>query len=123
MDNLNGLLMRLTRATSLFVAACLLAWAFAPSGQPIYAGLALGALASWINALYLSLRVKRIAAYALGEGRRSGIGFWARAAVALAAVILSQRVPGIHLYGVIAGLFFAQLATLLLGIASRKNQS
>lgn len=123
MDNLNGLLMKVARATSIFVSLCLLAWVFSPVAKPIFAGLALGAVASLINSMYLSLRVRRLAELAAtGQGRRKGIGFWTRAAVAVVAVLVANRYPEIHIYGVVAGLFFSQLVTLVLAAISRRNQ-
>ncbi|MCI3921412.1 ATP synthase subunit I [Paenibacillus sp. TRM 82003] len=118
MDDLNELLRKVGRITSLFLSFCLLAWAFAPEGKAVFAGLAVGVTGSFVNALYLSGRVKRIANFALGSGRRTGVGFWTRVAVALVAVFAAIKFPEIDLYAVVAGLFFVQLATLLLGIIS-----
>lgn len=122
MDDINGLLRSVVRITSFFLSFCLLLWAFVPEARAISAGLALGAAASLANAMFLSSKVKRIAEQALGGGRRTGIGFWTRAAIAILAVLAAIKAPGINLYAVIAGLFFAQLAILVLGfVSSRKD--
>ncbi len=123
MDDINGFLRKIVRATSFFLSFCLLAWAIVPEWRDVCAGLALGATASLANALFLSAKVKRITNLPPDGGRRRmGIGFWTRVAVALLAILAATRAPGINLYAVIAGLFFSQLATLLLGIfSSRKD--
>lgn len=123
MDDLGGLVRKVVRITSLFLSFCLVAWAFLPEGRPVFAGLVIGTTASLINAIFLSGRVKRIADFALGAGRKTGAGFWTRAAVALLAVFAANRFPDVDLYAVVAGLFFVQLATLLLGIISNAKKS
>ncbi|WP_199623570.1 ATP synthase subunit I [Paenibacillus alkalitolerans] len=116
MDDLNVHLRSVTRFIFFFLSFCLLTWALFPTARPIAAGLAVGALAGWVNAIYLFRKVKRIADSAAAQSyRRTNLGFLTRAAVAVLAVVIALRVPGINLYAVIAGYFVTQLATLLLG--------
>jgi len=124
MDDMNGLLRNVVRFTSFFLSLCLLAWAFVPESRPFAMGLAVGAVTSLASSIYLGWKVKRIAEFAAGTGRKTGIGFWTRAALALLVVMLAMRAPEINLYAVMSGFLFAPLASLVLVIImSRKNQS
>lgn len=120
MDDINGLLRNVVRITSFFLSLCIILWLLVPDWRSVMAGLAVGAVVSLVNAMHLAHKVKRVADYALG-GRRTGIGFWTRAAIAVLAVALVLRTPEISLYAMVAGLFFAQMATLLLGIFTNRK--
>lgn len=121
MDDLNGLLRNLVRLVSFFVCLCLLAWAVFPEVRPVAAGLAVGAATSLINAFLLSNKVRKIADYALGRGRRTSVGFLTRAVVAVLVVMWAVRMKDISLPAIAAGFFFSPLASLVLGYLSIRN--
>jgi ATP synthase protein I len=114
MNDLKALLTTAVRWTLFFLSFCLLLWALLPAVRPVAAGLALGAVVSIINSIFLSLKVGNIAERASqGVFKGGGTGFMTRAAFAVLAVMVSQKVPGINLYAVIGGLFFAQIVTFI----------
>jgi len=116
MDELNVHLRSISRLIIFFLSICLIAWVLLPMARALIAGFALGALSGWINAYYLSRKVKDIADLAAsGVTRRIHYGFMTRAAVLLLAAFVAVRVPGINVYAMVAGYLFVQLAMLLLG--------
>jgi ATP synthase protein I len=99
-----------------FTAGCFAMWALFPSVRSIAFGMILGSLASWINAMYLSRKVRTIGDMASsGVSKRMNYGFLTRAAVVVLAVLIASRTNGIDVYGVIAGYLIMQLATLVSG--------
>lgn len=116
MSELHVHLRSISRVVLFFLSLCLFAWALLPDSRPLASGLALGALAGWMNAWLLSRKVARIAANAAERGkRRTSVGFFSRVLVVIVAVIIALRVPNVEVNAVVAGYFVVHLATLLVG--------
>jgi len=103
-----------------FLSFCLVAWALLVDYRPYSAGLMLGSIVSMINARFLAWKVVKFADAVVEKTPRKGsLGFLTRAAIAALAAIVAVRYPQyIALSTTIAGYFFAQLATIVLGILS-----
>jgi ATP synthase protein I len=116
MDELRIHLKSTLRLLIYFLAICFAVWALFPIARPFAFGMILGSLASWINAMYLSRKVRTIADIASsGVSRRMNYGFLTRVAVLLLAVLIASRSNGIDIYGVVAGYLLMQIATLVSG--------
>lgn len=116
MNDLDALLRRVFRYALFFMAACLLAWALVPSLKTYAAGLILGTIISLINARILDSKIQSITRIALeNSGRRANAGFVSRICMALIGVMISLKFSQFHLMTTIAGFFFVQLVTLLMG--------
>jgi ATP synthase protein I len=87
------------------------------------AGLMLGSIASMINAKYLAWKIHKFTNAVIEQkGRKVNLGFLTRAAIAALAGLVAFRYPQhVALTTTIVGYFFAQLATLVLGILSIKR--
>jgi ATP synthase protein I len=103
-----------------FLSFCLAAWAVLVEYRPYVAGLMLGSVASMVNARYLAWKIHKFTVAAIEQkGRKVHLGFVTRAAIAALAGLVAVRYPQhVALTTTIAGYFFAQLATLVLGILS-----
>ncbi|UUZ82579.1 ATP synthase subunit I [Paenibacillus sp. P26] len=120
MDDFSGHLKTVQRITIFFLSFCFMGWAVAPGARNLFAGLILGTAVSWINARYLAWKIEQLTKAVLEDsGRKINMGFITRAAMALLAVVIAYRFrEHVALSTTLAGLFFVQLATLLLGIFS-----
>lgn len=122
MDDLSGHLRTVMRVTFFFLSLCCVGWALWPEYKPHFGGLIVGAAASLVNAFHLSWKVQRIGANAAVKGsKRSTLGFFTRACVALLAVVVATQYLSFSLYGTVAGLFLVQLAILLLGFRAKRS--
>jgi len=123
MDEFAARLKAVTRTSFLFLSACFLGWALFPAYKEVFAGLVIGTAASLINALHLAWKINRIGdAAARQVNRRPTLGYLTRACIGLLAVIISTRTFHFDLIATIAGLFFAQLATLVLGAVANARR-
>jgi len=125
MDDFSATLKTVQNAFLFFLSFCLAAWALLVDYRIYFAGLMLGSIASMINARFLAWKINKMAAAAIEQkGRKVTLGFLTRAAIAALAGLVAVRYPQhIALTTTIAGYFFVQLATLVLGILSiRKSQ-
>ncbi|SEN60525.1 ATP synthase subunit I [Paenibacillus sp. OV219] len=124
MDDLSGHLRTVTRITFFFLSLCFIGWALLPDYKPLFGGLILGAVASLANAFHLSWKVQRTGAFAVaGIKKRNNLGFLTRACIALLAAVIATRYFSFSIYGTVAGLFVAQLATLILGFIAKRNSA
>lgn len=124
MDDLSGHLRTVTRITFFFLSVCFIGWALLPEHKPLFGGLILGAVASLANAFHLSWKVRQVGSYAAaGIKKRNNLGFLTRACIGLLAAVLADRYFSFSLYGTVAGLFVAQLATLILGFIAKRNSA
>jgi ATP synthase protein I len=122
MDDLSAHLRTVMRITFFFLSLCCIGWALWPEHKPLFGGLVIGAAASLANAFHLSWKVQRIGANAAAQGtKRNTLGFLTRASVGLLAVVVATEYLSFSLYGTVAGLFAAQLATLILGIRIKRS--
>lgn len=116
---------RLMIATVLYVLMiCFLTAAFVPTLEAVALGLALGAVISLINALYLGYKVKKVAdGAAEGNLKRVNLGFLTRAALAMLGVFISMRFPQyFNTYAVAGGLVIAQFSLLIIGIIKSRRE-
>lgn len=122
MDDFAAHLKTVQRITLFFLSFCFLGWALVPVYRGYFAGLILGTVFSLINSRYLAWKIEQIGqAAAEKTNRKINLGFFTRASMALIAVLISLKFEQIEFSTTLAGLFFAQLATLLLGIISLIN--
>jgi ATP synthase protein I len=113
-----------------FLSFCLVVWAIFTDYRPYSAGLILGSAVSMINARYLAWKIRKLSDRVIaappeqGVPRTTGIGFLTRAAIAALAGLIAFRYPQhVALPTTIVGYFFAQLATIVLGILSTKRST
>lgn len=94
-----------------FVAALLAAWALAPEGRTVAAGLILGTIASLMNAFLLRRRIELITRLVMeNSGKRAGLGLASRIATILLAVMVAYRFPEqFSMPATLAGCFYAQV--------------
>jgi ATP synthase protein I len=120
MDDFSAHLKTVQNVFLFFLSFCLAAWALFVEYRPYSAGLMLGSVASMINARYLAWKIHKFTDAALEKkGRKVNLGFLTRAATAALAALVAIRYPQhVALTTTIAGYFFAQLATLVVGILS-----
>ncbi|MCR8632316.1 MULTISPECIES: ATP synthase subunit I [Paenibacillus] len=128
MDDFSAHLKTVQNVFLFFLSFCLVSWAIFEDFRPYSAGLMLGSIASMINARYLAWKILRLSEKVIKASleqqvpRKATIGFLTRAAIAGLAGLIAVRYPEhIALPTTIAGYFFAQLATLVLGILSIKR--
>ncbi|NEW08908.1 ATP synthase subunit I [Paenibacillus sp. SYP-B3998] len=122
MDNFSATLKTVQNVFLFFLSFCLAAWALLVDYRVYIAGLMLGSIVSIINARFLAWKIDKLAAAAIEQkGRKVTLGFLTRAAIAAFAGLVAVRYPQhFALPTTIAGYFFAQLVTLVLGILSIK---
>jgi len=119
MDELNRQFRPVYKVSFVTMGACAVCWAIFPDVRSIPAGLLLGIAASLLNFWYLGLKVSQFADGLLNKkARRTSLGFLTRASVAVLVVGLAMKTPHLNWIAALAGLFFTQLATLLLGVLS-----
>lgn len=122
MDDLSAHVKTVTRLTFFFLSVCCLAWVFLPAYESWWGGLMIGGAASLLNARHLAWKVTRIGANAAAHtNRRANLGFFTRACIALLAVVIAIKTYTFQLPATVAGLFVAQLATLILGFLSKRK--
>jgi ATP synthase protein I len=119
MDDFSAHLKTVQRITFLFLSLCFMGWALFPPYRAYCAGLILGTSVSLINARYLAWKIEQLTQAIMEKSNRKvNMGFITRASIALLAILVSYRFEQIAFSTTLAGLFFVQLATLLLGIIS-----
>lgn len=123
MDDFSAHLKTVQNVFLFFLSFCLAAWAVLVEYRPYAAGLILGSAVSMINARYLAWKIQKFATAAIEKkGRKVNLGFLTRAAMAALAGLIAIRYPQHFAFTTtIAGYFFAQLATLVVGIFSIKK--
>lgn len=91
MDNIFKLAMR---GALFFAAACLLLWGLFPGWKSVFAGLLLGAFASFMNALLLRRRVEIVGQALASRGmRKMGLGLGSRIAMVLLVAMIAYKNP------------------------------
>ncbi|MFD0871864.1 ATP synthase I chain [Chlamydia abortus] len=119
MNDLTAYMKTVSRAAMFFLAICLLVWALVPQAKPYAAGLVLGTVISLINARLLGAKIQAITRLVMeNTGKRINSGFISRACMALIGTMICVKFPQFDLISMIIGLFFVQMATLLMGILS-----
>lgn len=125
MDDFSAHLKTVQTSFLFFLSFCLAGWGLAVDARPYFAGLMLGAVASFINAKHLAWKVNRVGEAAVsGSGKRINLSFLTRAAIATLAAAIALRYPSLFAFSTtVAGLFFSQLVTLLMGIVANNRRS
>jgi ATP synthase protein I len=130
MNDLSAHLKTVQTVFLFFLSFCLAAWAIFESYRPYSAGLMLGAVVSMFNARFLAWKIRKLSEQVIAAPseqkipRTANIGFLTRAAVAGLAGLLAVRYPQhFALPTTIVGCFFAQSATIVLGILSTKRSN
>jgi ATP synthase protein I len=121
MDNFKAHLKTVQNVFLFFLSFCLVGWALLVDYRVYFAGLMLGSIAGMINAKYLAWKIHKLAAIAIEQkGRKKmNLGFLTRAAIVGLAAVVALRYPQhVALSTTVAGYFFAQLVTIVLGILS-----
>ncbi|NDI36844.1 ATP synthase subunit I [Chengkuizengella sediminis] len=123
MNNLSALTKNAYKITIYVLVACFVTWALLPHYRVYSAGLILGILVSLINARYLQWKIELMSEVAIKKlKRRVNDGFMTRASLSLIAVVISIKFEQhIAFSTTLAGLFFVQSLTFILGIISIKN--
>lgn len=107
----------IVRATLFVFSATLLIWAFAPALRVYATGFMLGMVISLINAWILMVKIEALSRNIVEKSdKRVGLGFISRICTALIAVMIAVKLPQVDLVFTIIGLFFVQMATLLMGL-------
>ncbi|QJD85309.1 ATP synthase subunit I [Cohnella herbarum] len=117
MDDLPALLRRTTRITFFFLSIGCIGWAVWPDSKPIFGGFMIGVIGGLLSSYHLAWKATRIGNHAAaGYKSRMGFGFVSRAAIGVAAAIVSVRVMDFNLPATAAGILALPLVTLLLGL-------
>ncbi|WP_027094319.1 ATP synthase subunit I [Cohnella thermotolerans] len=124
MDELPALLKRVSRIAFFFLSMGCLGWAIWPGYKSVFGGFLIGAIGGLFISWHLAWKVVRLGdAAASGRKPRSGLGFLTRACIGLLAGVVSVRMLEFNLAATVVGLITAPMATLLLGIISRRRYS
>ncbi|MFN0224578.1 ATP synthase subunit I [Paenibacillus sp. KR2-11] len=122
MDEFSAHLKTVQNIFLFFLSFCLVGWALLEGYRPYVAGVMLGSAVSMINARYLAWKIRKVTGSDGDEqppARKANMGFMTRAAIATLAGIVAIRYPEhVSLPTTVAGYFFTQLVTLVLGIIS-----
>lgn len=121
MDEFSAHLKSSLRISLLVLSVFFLAWAVLPDYRVYLSGLIVGTIAGIISSQHLAWRIRRFAQDVVDRRRPKSLGFAIRGAIALLAAFLSMKLH-YNLAATIVGLFFVQLATLLLGIISKSKK-
>lgn len=117
MDELAVHLRAVTRIALYFLSGMLLIWALLPNYRPLAAGFILGTAVSLFNAHYTAWKIRQMTRMILEQGRkRFNLGTITRASTSLLAVLISVRWEQVAFSTTLAGLFVAQLVTVVVGI-------
>jgi ATP synthase protein I len=122
MDEFSSLLKTSLRIWLLFLSAFFFAWAVLPAYRHEVTGLILGTIVSFISSRHLAWRVQKLTKAVAEKTKASkGLGFGTRAALAALVTFFCLKM-GYSVVAFIIGLFFVQMATLLLGIISNRKK-
>lgn len=119
MDDFSAHLKMVYRISIYFLSFCFAGYFLFPEYSGYFLGLLIGVLVSLINSVYLSLKIKQLTDAVIAKSnRRVNMGYLTRASMALLAIIASIKYENIEFSTTLAGLFFVQGVTLLVGMVS-----
>ncbi len=124
-DDLTRRVNGLVRMTLLVMAIWLLGWGLTP-WKPLFLGLILGTLVSFVNALQMAWRVRRFfrRIQRTGSSPRFVGGMAFRFSMAILAAMVALRFPHqVDLLGTILGLVTAPVMNLIHGLVTLKEYS
>jgi ATP synthase protein I len=113
------------KVAMLFLVVSLLVWMVFPAYRMHATGFILGMMISLINAWILMIKIDAFSRNIVEKTqKRVNLGFVSRLCMALIAVMVAVKLPQVDLVFTLIGLFFVQMATLLMGLLfSKKNNS
>jgi ATP synthase protein I len=119
MDDFSAHVRAVFRTSLFFLSISFLGVAFLPEYRSYFFGFIVGLVISIVNSQYLSWKIRQLTEAVVHKtNRRINMGFITRASLSLLAILISLKYEHIEFSTTLAGLFFVQLATLLLGIFS-----
>jgi ATP synthase protein I len=117
MDELVAHTKGLLKVSSFFLASCLIAWIILPDYRYVINGIILGSSVSILNAIHLSVKVKRLSQMALsGVKKRVSMGFINRLGLSVLAVLIAYKFEQINVISTAASLVFAQFVIFGVGV-------
>lgn len=124
MNDLSALLRILLRVYLIWLAGCLLIWAFLPDTKPFMAGLILGSSISLINAQLLNVKIIQLTRLVLeNQARRFSLGFLSRASLVLIAVMAALKLEQFDVLATAIGIFYTPVASFFIGFISNITNS
>lgn len=124
MDEMNSIVLGVTRVTFILLAVLFLGWALYPDYRSIMTGLIMGTSAGLINVRYLSTKIRQITQLAAADSgkKRVSFGFVTRICISFLAVMVAVRFEQVSLGATLLGLFLPQILTIPVSISqSIKN--
>lgn len=119
MKDISAHLKTVALSAAVAIAVCAAGWLILPGLRSYFAGFILGTVVSVINFHYLAMKVRQISSAVVERtGRRVNLGFLTRASMAVLAVMVTLKFEEFHIISTLAGIFFAQMITILLGVIS-----
>ena len=118
MDEMNSIVLGVTRVTFILLAILFLGWALYPEYRPLMVGLIMGTSAGLMNVRYLSTKVRQIGQFvATGSSTgRISFGFVTRICISFLAVMVAIRFEQVSLGTTLIGLFLPQILTIPVSI-------
>lgn len=107
----------LLRVSAFFLSSCLIAWIILPDYRTVINGILLGSSVSVLNAIHLSIKVKKLSQMALsGVKKRVNLGFISRLALSVLAVLIAYEFEQFNVISTVASLVFAQFVIFGVGV-------
>ncbi|MCL6458628.1 MAG: ATP synthase subunit I [Gorillibacterium sp.] len=123
MDNLATLLRRVIRFALWFMFICAVIGMIFPDLRPYAFGLIVGTIASVISAWNLGSKTEKFTQQIIvNTKKRMGLGFTTRIFIVLIATIIAYRAPMVDLIGMVIGLTFVPLTTIVVGIFTNSKE-
>lgn len=120
---MNDQMKPIVRAVLLLLSVSLFVWLLVPAYRSYANGFMLGMMISLINAWILLTKIEALSRnIAEGTQKRVNLGFVSRVCMAIIAVMIAVKLPQVDLVSTIIGLFFVQMATLLMGLLFSKKE-
>jgi ATP synthase protein I len=115
-------LKRVVRASLFIFSGALFIWILAPDYRSYAAGFMLGMMISIINGWILMTKIEQLGRNIVERAeKRVQLGFVSRICMSIIAVMIAVKLPQVDLVLTIIGLFYVQMATLLIGLLVRRD--
>ena len=117
MDDLTALLRKVFRIALWFMLICALTGIILPALRPYAFGLIVGTAASVVSAWNLGSKTEVFTQQIINNTKkRMNLGFTTRILVVLIATMIAYKAPMVDLIGMVVGLVFVPLTTVVMGI-------
>ncbi|MEF2968186.1 ATP synthase subunit I [Paenibacillus sp. M1] len=125
MDDLNSIVMAVSRITFLMLSVLFLGWAFLPEHRPVCIGLILGLTVGLVYVRFLSGKVRGLVNLVVSqEKKRYSFGFVTRICLVFVTVMIAAKLEQVSMISTIIGLFVPQILTIPASIViSLRNKS